>query len=73
MLGYGIGAAAMGTYGNSIGFAVCMTVLLLWSSALGLLSGEWRGASLGARSRMAIGVVLIIASTVTLGLDSLLH
>lgn len=73
MLGYGIGAAAMGTYGNSIGFAVCMTVLLLWSSALGLLSGEWRGASLGARSRMAIGVVFIIASTVTLGLDSLLH
>jgi L-rhamnose-H+ transport protein len=73
MLGYGIGATAMGPYGNSIGFAVCMTVLLLWSSALGLLAGEWRGASQGARSRMAIGVVFITASMVTLGLDSLLH
>lgn len=73
MLGYGIGAAAMGTYGNSIGFAVCMTVLLLWSSALGLLSGEWRGSSLGARARMAVGVIFITASMVTLGFDSLLH
>jgi L-rhamnose-H+ transport protein len=73
MLGYGIGAAAMGTYGNSIGFAVCMTVLLLWSSALGLLAGEWRDSSLGVRSRMAIGVVFITASMVTLGFDSLLH
>ena len=73
MLGYGIGAAAMGTYGNSIGFAVCMTVLLLWSSALGLLAGEWRSAPRGARSRMAIGVVFITASMVTLGVDSLLH
>lgn len=73
MLGYGIGAATMGTYGNSIGFAVCMTVLLLWSSALGLLSGEWRGSSLRIRSRMAIGVIFITASMVTLGFDSLLH
>ncbi len=73
MLGYGIGAAVMGTYGNSIGFAVCMTVLLLWSSALGLLAGEWQGSSLRVRSRMAIGVVFITASMVTLGFDSLLH
>lgn len=73
MLGYGIGAAAMGTYGNSIGFAVCMTVLLLWSSALGLLAGEWRGSSLRVRSCMAIGVIFITASMVTLGFDSLLH
>jgi L-rhamnose-H+ transport protein len=73
MLGYGMGAAAMGAYGNSIGFAVCMSVLLLWSSVLGLVSGEWRGAPLRAKSRMAAGVVFIAASMVTLGFDSLLH
>lgn len=73
MLGYGVGAGLMGTYGNSIGFAVCMAVLLLWSSALGIFAGEWLRAPLAARSRMKFAVVLIIASMVTLSLDSLLH
>jgi L-rhamnose-H+ transport protein len=73
MLGYGMGAAAMGTYGNSIGFAVCMTVLLMWSSALGLVSGEWRGTQLRTRMRMGAGLAFIAASMVALGIDSLLH
>lgn len=73
MLGYGVGAGLMGAYGNSIGFAVCMAVLLLWSSALGILSGEWLHAPASARSRMKVAVVLIIASMVTLSFDSLLH
>jgi L-rhamnose-H+ transport protein len=73
MLGYGVGAGAMGIYGNSIGFAVCMAVLLLWSSALGTIAGEWRLAPAVARARMRFGVAFITASMVTLGLDSLLH
>lgn len=73
MLGYGAGAAVMGVYGNSIGFALCMTVLLLWSSALGIFAGEWRQAPAPARTRMNIGVVLITASMLALGLDNLLH
>jgi L-rhamnose-H+ transport protein len=73
MLGYGVGAGAMGVYGNSIGFAVCMAVLLLWSSALGTIAGEWRLAPVVARTRMRFGVAFITASMVTLGLDSLLH
>lgn len=73
MLGYGVGAGQMGAYGNSIGFAVCMAVLLLWSSALGIFAGEWRHAPAVARGRMRFAVVLIIASMVTLSLDSLLH
>ncbi len=73
MLGYGVGASAMGAYGNSIGFAVCMAVLLLWSSTLGTFAGEWRMAPPRARSRMGIGVALITASMITLSFDSLLH
>jgi L-rhamnose-H+ transport protein len=70
-LGYGVGAGVMGTYGNSIGFAACMTVLLLWSSALGFFSGEWRVAPPRARSRMRYAVALITASMLTLGFGSL--
>jgi L-rhamnose-H+ transport protein len=71
MLGYGIGAGAMGAYGNSIGFATCMTVLLLWSSAIGIFAGEWRTANSLARSRMRYGLAFIAASTLTLGFGSL--
>ncbi len=73
MLGYGVGASVMGTYGNSIGFAACMTVLLLWSSALGIFTGEWRVAPLRARSRMRLGVTFITVSMLTLGFGSLLY
>jgi L-rhamnose-H+ transport protein len=73
MLGYGVGAGRMGAWGNSIGFGVCMAVLLLWSSALGILAGEWRVAPPRARLRMRYGVALIAASTLVLSFDSLLH
>jgi hypothetical protein len=73
MLGYGVGASVMGTYGNSIGFAACMTVLLLWSSALGMFMGEWRVAPSRARSRMRFGIAFITMSMLTLGFGSLLY
>lgn len=71
MLGYGIGASVMGNYGNSIGFAVCMTVLLLWSSGLGISMGEWRAAASSVKARMRFGVAFITASMLTLGIGSL--
>lgn len=73
MLGYGIGASVMGVYGDSIGFAICMTVLLLWSSVLGLLTGEWRAAPSHAQLRMRYGLAVITISTLILGFGSLLH
>lgn len=73
MLGYGVGASVMGIYGNSIGFAACMTVLLLWSSTLGVLSGEWREAPSQARARMRLGIAFITMSMLTLGFGSLLY
>lgn len=71
MLGYGIGASAMGPYGTSIGFALCMAVLLLWSTALGTFAGEWRNAPPRARFRMRLGVAFLAASMLMLGFDSL--
>ena len=73
MLGYGIGATRMGAYGTSIGFAVCQTVLLLWSSALGIITGEWRTAASATQWRMGASVALLIASVVVLGLGTLIR
>jgi L-rhamnose-H+ transport protein len=73
MLGYGVGASEMGKYGNSIGFAVFMAVMLIWSSALGLIAGEWKAASSVAKMRMRAGLALIIASMSVLGISTLVH
>jgi hypothetical protein len=47
-----------------------MTVLLLWSSVLGVVAGEWRAASSRARSRMHLGLAFITVSMLILGLGS---
>lgn len=73
MLGYGVGASEMGKYGNSIGFAVFMAVMLVWSSILGLIAGEWKSASSIAQMRMRAGLALIIVSMSVLGISTLVH
>ncbi len=73
MLGYGVGAGEMGKYGNSIGFAVFMAVMLLWSSALGLIAGEWKSASSVALTRMRTGLALIVVSMSVLGIGALVR
>ncbi len=73
MLGYGLGATAMGAYGTSIGFAVCQTVLLLFSTVLGIMTGEWRAAASATRRRMGGSVALLVASVVVLGLGTLIR
>jgi len=64
--GYGVGATAMGAYGTSIGFAAYMTALLLWSTCLGVLTGEWRAASPATVRRMRVAVAAILLSVVVL-------
>ena len=73
MLGYGVGASEMGKYGSSIGFAVFMAVMLIWSSVLGLIAGEWKSASTIAQMRMRAGLALIIVSMSVLGISTLVH
>jgi L-rhamnose-H+ transport protein len=73
MLGYGVGAGEMGKYGNSIGFAVFMAVMLLWSSALGLIAGEWKSACSVAVMRMRVGLVLIVVSMSVLGIGAMVR
>lgn len=71
MLGYGVGGTIMGALGTSIGFAICQTVLLLWSTALGLMAGEWGAAAPATRRRMHFSVAVIILSMSILSLGTL--
>lgn len=73
MLGYGVGASIMGKFGTSLGFAVCMAALLLWSSALGQMAGEWRAALPSTLRRMRIGLGFIVLSVIVLGVSGLFH
>jgi len=73
MLGYGIGAGVMGKYGNSLGFAVCMAALLLWSSVLGLLAGEWKAVLPITRKRMYTALIFIVLSVIVLSFSTLLR
>ena len=73
MLGYGMGAGVMGKYGNSLGFAVCMAALLLWSSVLGLMAGEWNAALPATRKRMYAALVFIVLSVIVLSFSTLLR
>ena len=61
-LGYGWGAATMGQYGTSIGYAVYVVALVLWSIVTGLLTGEWRDAGPQTMRRMRIGLAWIVAA-----------
>ncbi len=65
-MGYGSGATAMGAYGTSIGYAIYVTILLLWSTTLGILTGEWKAARPATVKRMKLGVGVILASALVL-------
>jgi len=47
-----------------IGWAVLMASAILFSTLLGILLGEWNGTSSRTRKRLAIGIVLLIVSSV---------
>jgi len=71
VFGYGTGASMMGRYGTSVGFTLFMASSILSSNVLGLLAGEWRGASPLTRRRLAFGISMILASVAVLNLGGL--
>ncbi len=59
---YGLGVAYLGQLGAFLGFPMMLIGSILAANALGVLSGEWTGASSKAKRLMTIGVgVLILA------------
>ncbi|MHC4444970.1 MAG: L-rhamnose/proton symporter RhaT [Planctomycetota bacterium] len=57
------GEPAMGKM-DYVGWAVLMASAILFSTLLGILIGEWNGTSGRTRKRLAVGIVLLILSSV---------
>ncbi len=71
--GYGLGAATMGRYGTSIGYAIYVIVLMLWSTTLGVMTGEWKTARPATFRRMRAGVAVILAAVLVLSASGLVQ
>jgi L-rhamnose-H+ transport protein len=69
---YGMGAARMGTWGPIIGWPLFMSLAILVGNLWGLWRGEWRGANRRARTRLSLGLVVLLAAMAVFGVASAL-
>jgi L-rhamnose-H+ transport protein len=71
IVGYGIGATLVGSYGTSVGFALFIAAQIFWSNALGVLTGEWKATSGRTRQVLLAAVLVTLISVVVLNLGGL--
>jgi L-rhamnose-H+ transport protein len=64
---YGLGASMQGAYGPVFAFPVMLIVSILTGNLTGVLLGEWRGVTPGAKRAMQLGVVIMVAAIIILG------
>jgi L-rhamnose-H+ transport protein len=50
-----------------VGWAVLMASSIMFSGALGLILGEWKGTSVRTRSLLGLGLVVLLGSAVLSG------
>ena len=62
------GGAAMGPM-DYIGWAVLMATMILFSSLIGVLLGEWKGTSGRTRGLLVLGLLLLFASAAISGIQ----
>lgn len=63
---YGIGAAAMGSYGAYAGFPMMLLSSIVAGNVAGVWRGEWKGTSVRPRRLMFAGIVVLAISFVLL-------
>lgn len=64
---YGFGAAYLGKLGTSIGFPLLMSSMIMTANALGLVSGEWKGAGGKSAGVMAVGLIVLLCAIFLIG------
>jgi L-rhamnose-H+ transport protein len=69
---YGRGATMMGELGTVVGWPIFIASLILFSTAWGFLTGEWKGSNSKAKWCMLAGfLVLMVASGISAGANSI--
>jgi L-rhamnose-H+ transport protein len=71
ILGYGIGATLVGASGTSTGYMLFVAASILFATAFGLLTGEWRGASARTSRLLFAAIAFILTAVVILNLGGL--
>jgi len=59
---YGIGAFYLGKLGTTVGFGVNLGMALIVASAIGFMTGEWRGASKASIRALYGGIVVLLVA-----------
>jgi L-rhamnose-H+ transport protein len=65
---YGAGALALGSFGTSMGFILFMSSMVITANVLGVLTGEWKGASRRTMVLMAAGIAVLLLAIVVVGM-----
>lgn len=68
LLFYGWGAAAMGLIGAVIGWPLFMAMLIVASTAIGFVTGEWKNARTMTKQWMGAGLAVLIFASALLGI-----
>jgi L-rhamnose-H+ transport protein len=63
---YGMSAALLGDLGTSIGWGLFQIFMIMTASLSGLLTGEWRRASIKSRMFLAGGMLFLLIATLLL-------
>jgi L-rhamnose-H+ transport protein len=71
VLSYGIGATLVGALGTSIGYMLFTAASVLFGTAFGIMTGEWRGVSSRSRNLLFVAVAFILAAVIILNLGGL--
>lgn len=64
---YGRGASMMGPMGDSVGWAVFYSAIIIFSTFWGILSGEWRDAKGRPLRTLVAGLAVLMAAIAILG------
>ena len=59
---YGIGAYYLGRLGTTVGWGMNIGMALIVAATIGLLTGEWKGASRQASSTLYLAIAILIAA-----------
>ena len=70
--GYGIGAARLGPIGPVVGWPLFIIISICVGNVVGLMRGEWRGATQTARKLLAGGLLVLIAAVVLIAISGAL-
>jgi L-rhamnose-H+ transport protein len=66
---YTMGESQMGRYGFS-SWTLHMSSIIIFAALWGLSLKEWKGASVRSRARLALGLAVLVSSTIVIGLGN---